>query len=145
EASGRAIERARRLVTAIEASPARPLILSDASIPMDGAHRNALTLAFLIYSGHPGATRDVRLGRGPLTAGQSAIQASLLRPWLRAATSRIDFKDGSYEEDLVSGFSWWEAPFRWIGEQASLHLIAAPGDLVVTAYAPIEQLHRPIH
>jgi hypothetical protein len=32
-----------------------------------------------------------------------------------------------------------------MGERASLHLTAAPGDLVISAYAPVDQLHRPIH
>ena len=27
----------------------------------------------------------------------------------------------------------------------SLHLISAPGDLVISAYAPVDQLHRTIH
>ena len=54
-------------------------------------------------------------------------------------------KARSFEENLTSGFSWWEAPFRWMGERASLHLIAAPGDLVISAYAPVDQLHRAIH
>ena len=73
------------------------------------------------------------------------VENSLLKPWVRNPSSRIDFKDASYEEDLISGFSWWEAPFRWMGGSASLHLITAPGDLVVSAYAPVDQLHRPIH
>jgi hypothetical protein len=27
----------------------------------------------------------------------------------------------------------------------SLHLVAVPGDLVISAYAPVDQLHRTIH
>jgi hypothetical protein len=76
---------------------------------------------------------------------QTAIENSLLKPWVRTASSSINFKDGSYEEDLTSGFSWWEPPFRWMAGRGSLHLIAAPGDLVISAYAPVDQLHRPIH
>lgn len=107
------------------------MILSDASIPLDGARNDSLTLAFLIYSEYPHGIPGVRLVR------QTAIGNSL--------SSHIDFKVRSFEENLTSGFSWWEAPFRWMGERASLHLTAAPGDLVISAYAPVDQLHRPIH
>jgi hypothetical protein len=107
------------------------MILSDASIPLDGARNNALTLSFLIYSEYPHGIPGVRLVR------QTAMEKPL--------SSRIDFKVRSYEENLTSGFSWWEAPFRWMGERASLHLIAAPGDLIISAYAPVDQLHRVIH
>ena len=135
EASGRALERGRQLVQTIRSSSssssARPMILSDASIPLDGARNDSLTLAFLIYSEYPHGIPGVRLVR------QTAIGNSL--------SSHIDFKVRSFEENLTSGFSWWEAPFRWMGERASLHLTAAPGDLVISAYAPVDQLHRPIH
>jgi hypothetical protein len=131
EASGRALERGRLLVRAIRSSSARPLILSDTLIPLDGARNNAVTLAFLIYSEYPHGIPGVQLVR------QAAPENS--------PSSRIDFKARSYEENLTSGFSWWEAPFRWMGERASLHLIAAPGDLVISAYGPVDQLHRAIH
>ena len=65
EASGRALERGRMLVETIRSSTTRPLILADAPIPMDGAHKNALTLAFLIYSEYPRGIPGVA-GRGPL-------------------------------------------------------------------------------
>jgi hypothetical protein len=145
ELAGRALERGRLLVGTIRSSSARPLLLTDASIPMDGAHMNAVTLSFLIYSEYPHGIPGVRLVRGPLDAQQASIENSLLKPWLRAASSGIDFKDASYQEDLTSGFSWWETPFRWMGGSASLHLIAAPGDLVISAYAPVDQLHRTIN
>ena len=145
EASGRALERGRQLVQTIRSSTERPLVLTDASIPMDGARNNSLTLAFLIYSEYPRGIPGVSLVKGPLDAQQTAIESSLLKPWVRAASSSINFKEGSYEENLSSGFSWWEPPFRWIGGQASLHLIAAPGDLVISAFAPVDQLHRPMH
>ncbi len=141
EASGRALERGRALVETIHASTTRPLVLADASIPMDGAHRNALTLAFLIYSEYPHGIPGVSVVSGQ----QTTIENSLLKPWVRTASSSINFKDGSYEEDLTSGFSWWEPPFRWMAGRGSLHLIAAPGDLIISAYAPVDQLHRPIH
>jgi hypothetical protein len=83
--------------------------------------------------------------RGPLDAQQAAFENSLLQPWARAASSSIDFKTASYEENLTSGFSWWEPPFRWMSASGSLHLVAAPGDLVITAYAPVDQLRRTIH
>jgi hypothetical protein len=144
EAAGRALEQGRLLVETIRSSIIRPLVLTDAAIPMDGAHRNSLTLAFLIYSEYPRGIAGVRIVNGPISAQQSAIEDSLLKPWARAASSGINFKEGSFEEDLTSGFSWWEAPFRWMGARASLHLIAAPGDLVISAYAPVDQLHRAI-
>ena len=106
---------------------------------------NALTLAFLVYSEYPHGIPGVGFVHGPLDAQQAAIESSLLKPWDRAASSAINFKQGSYQEDLTSGFSWWEPPFRWMAGRASLHLIAAPGDLVISAYAPVDQLHRPIH
>jgi hypothetical protein len=147
EATGRALEQGRRLVQAIRnaavPSPGHPLLLTDTQIPIDGAHLNKLTLAFLIYSEYPHGIPGVRVLQPP-DARQSPIEDSLLSPWLRPASSHINFKDGSYEEDLNYGFSWWEAPFRWMGRSASLHLIAAPGDLVISAYAPADQLHRPI-
>jgi hypothetical protein len=131
EASGHALERGRMLVRAIRSGGTQPMILDDALIPLDGARNNAVTLAFLIYSEYPRGIPGVRLVRHAATENS---------PW-----SRIDFKARSYEENLTSGFSWWEAPFRWMGERASLHLIAAPGDLVISAYAPVDQLHRAIH
>jgi len=143
--AGGALEQGRLLVDTIRSSTTRPLALTDAPIPFDGAHKNTLTLAFLIYSEYPRGIPGVRFVRQPLDAQQAAIENSLLSRWARPASSRIDFKEGSYEEDLTSGFSWWEAPFRWMGARASLHLIAAPGDLVITAYAPVDQLRRPIH
>jgi hypothetical protein len=145
EAAGRALEQGRVLVETIRSSTTRPLVLTDTAIPMDGAHRNSLTLAFLIYSESPRGIPGVRLVKGPISVQQAAIENSLLKPWARAASSGINFKDGSYEENLSSGFSWWEAPFRWMGARASLHLIAAPGDLLISAYAPVDQLHRAIH
>ena len=36
-------------------------MLTDASIPLDGARNNALTLAFLIYSEYPHGIPGVRL------------------------------------------------------------------------------------
>lgn len=145
QASGRALEQGRSLVQTIRSSTTRPLVLNDASIPMDGARNNSLTLSFLIYSEYPHGIPGVRVVREPLDAQQAAIEDSLLRPWVRAPSSHINFKEGSYQEDLTAGFSWWEPPFRWIGGRASLHLIAAPGDLVISAYAPVDQLRRPIH
>lgn len=145
EASDRALKQGRLLVQTIRSSTTRPLVLTDAPIPMDGARNNTLTLAFLIYSEYPHGIPGVSLVAGPLDARQTAIENSLLNRWLRPASSRIDFKDASYEEDLTSGFSWWEPPSRWMGARASLHLIAAPGDLIISASAPVDQLHRPIH
>jgi hypothetical protein len=145
EASGRALERGRALVQTIRASTTRPLVLADASIPMDGARWNALTLAFLIYSEYPHGIPGVSVVSGRLDTQTAAIENSLLKPWVRTASSSINFKDGSYEEDLTSGFSWWEPPFRWMAQRGALHLIATPGDLIISAYAPVDQLHRPIH
>jgi len=144
EAAGHALQQGRLLLEAIRSSGMRPLLLTDAPIPMDGAHRNALTLAFLVYSEYPRGIPGVRFVRGTTDARQAAIESSLLKPWIRPARTGIDFKDGSYEEDLISGFSWWEPPFRWMSGRGSLHLIAAPGDLVISAYAPVDQLHGPI-
>ena len=147
EATGHALEQGRALVEAIRSSTARPLLLADTPIPIDGAHKNTVTLAFLIYSQYPHGIPGVRLAGGPIGAREAAI----LNGWATAAglpvrsASNIDFKNASYEEDLTSGFSWWEAPFRWMGAKGSLHLVAAPGDLVISAYAPVDQLHRTIH
>jgi hypothetical protein len=104
---------------------------------MDGAHKNAMTLAFLIYSQYPRGIPGVRVVH-------ESLDNALLRPWVRAATSGIDFKKGSYVEELVSGFSWWEPPFRWMTGQGEIRLIAAPGPLVISAYAPVDLLHRSI-
>lgn len=144
ELAGRAMDRGRRLVEEIRSSTTRALLLTDASIPIDGAHKNAMTLAFLIYGEYPRGIPGVRIVRGPLDLQQSARENSLLKPWARAASSRINFKDASYEEDLASGFSWWEPPFRWMTGRGEIHLIAAPGDLVISAYAPVDLLHRSI-
>lgn len=145
DAGRKALDRGRAVVQAISSFPVRPLVLSDVSVPLDGANYNAATLAFLIYGEYPSGIPGVRVVRGPLDARGQAAQDALLKPWLRPTPSHIDFKAASYEEDLDSGFSWWEPPFRWIGSQAALHLIAAPGDLVIRAYAPVDQLHRTIH
>jgi hypothetical protein len=154
-----ALERGRRLVAIIRSSPVRPMVLADAAVPLDGAHLNTTMLAFLIYSEYPRGIPGVRLVAGPIDPPQSTIENAILNRWSAPpvacvvdgrlqpvrAGSRIDFQNGSYEENLTSGFSWPEGPFRWMRERASLHLTAAPGDLVVSAYAPVDQLHRPIH
>ncbi|MGP0071099.1 MAG: hypothetical protein ACLPWF_04100 [Bryobacteraceae bacterium] len=157
--SGRhALEQGRLLVQTIRSSSARPLLLTDAPIPIDGANKNTLTLAFLIYSEYPRGIPGVRLIDGPLDARGAVIENSILNQWAAAppvcvingrlqpvrAGSHIDFQKASYEEALTSGFSWWEPPFRWMDERGELHLAAAPGDLVVSAYAPVDQLHQPI-
>jgi hypothetical protein len=133
EIAGRALDQGRALVEKIRTSPVKPLILNDAPIPIDGAHKNMMTPAFLIYSEYPRGIFGVRIVQGPLDARQPVIE-----------NSRIDFKKASYEQNLVSGFSWWEPPFRWMGERGEIRLIAAPGDLIITAYAPVDQLHRSI-
>jgi hypothetical protein len=145
EAGRKALNQARAVFQAVRSAPVRPLVLGDVPVPVDGALFNKATLAFLIYGESPGGIPGVRVVRGPLDARQEAMEDALLRPWLRPTPARIDFQEASYEEDLDSGFSWWEPPFRWMGRQASLRLMAAPGDLVVRAYAPVEQLHRVIH
>jgi len=145
EATGHALEQGRLLVQKIRSSTTRPLLLSDAAIPIDGARNNLMTLAFLIYSEYPRGIPGVRIVRQPRDAQGVAMENSLLKGWTRAASSRINFKDGSYEEDLIYGFSWWEPPFRWMGARGSLQLIAAPGDLVISSYAPVDQLRRTIH
>jgi hypothetical protein len=146
EAAARALAEGRLVNQTIRSyAAAQPLTLTDAPIPIDGSHLNSLTLSFLVYSEYPRGIPGVGFVRGPLDARETAIENSLLKPWARAASSGIDFKEGSYQEDLTSGFSWWEPPFRWIGGHASLHLISAPGDLVISAYAPVVQLHRAVH
>jgi hypothetical protein len=139
-ATGQALEQGRRLVETIGSYPARPLLLTDAR-----ARDNSLTLAFLIYSEYPRGIPGVRLVQQPLSPSQAAIENSLLAGWAARPTSRIDFKDASYEENLDSGFSWWEGPFRWMSGRGSLHLVAAPGDLVISAFAPLNRLNRPVH
>lgn len=141
----KALGQGRAVVQAVRSFPVRPLVLSDVSVPLDGANHNAATLAFLIYGESPRGIPGVRLVRGPLDAREAGIENALLRPWARPTPSRIDFRNASYEEDLDAGFSSWERPARWMGRSAALHLIAAPGDLVVRAYAPAQQLHRVIH
>jgi hypothetical protein len=165
QATGHALQQGRLLVETIRSrAAAQPLTLTDAPIPIDGARGNALTLAFLIYSEYPQGIPGVRLVRESINAEQASIENLLLNRWAASAglpaspacvedgrlqpiraSSRIDFQNASYEEALVSGFSWWEAPFRWMRARASLRLIAAPGDLVISAYAPVDQLRRAIH
>jgi len=145
EAAGHALQRGRLLVETIRSSPTRPLLLADAPIPLDGARNNSLKLAFLIYSEYPHGMSGVRLVQQPLSPPQAAIENSLLNGWTARPSSQIDFRNASYEAALTSGLSWWDAPFRWMSGSGSLHLIAAPGDLVVSAYAPVDQLHRAIH
>ena len=142
--AGRALDQGRALVERIRASSVRPLILSDAPLPIDGAHKNMMTPAFLIYSEYPHGISGVRIVQGPLDARHAAIENAILsRPV--SAVSRIDFRKASYEQNLVSGFSWWEPPFRWMTGRGEVRLIAASGDLIVSAYAPLVQLHRPVH
>lgn len=145
DASAHALDQGRAVAEAIQSSPDRPLLLADAPIFIDGALKNRMSLAFLIYGQYPRGIPGVRIVAGPLDAQQASIQDSLLRPWLRPLSSRIDFQERSYEEAIVSGFSWWEPPFRWMAARGEVRLIAAPGSLVITAYAPVDQLHRPIN
>ena len=135
-AAGHALERGRLLVEAIRSSP---------TLPLDGARYNSLTLAFLIYSQYPRGIPGVQFVQQPLPASQAVLENSFLSGWTARPQSRIDFKDASFEQTLTSGFSWWDKPFRWMSGTGSLHLIAAPGDLVISAYAPVDQLHRAIH
>lgn len=140
-ATGHALQEGRRIVETIRAFPSRPLTLAETEISLEGARYDTVSLAFLIYGEYPRGLPGVRVARQTRTATED----SLLKPWMRVPSSRIDFKDASYEEDLNSGFSWWDRPFRWMSGRGELHLIAASGDLVIGAYAPVDQLHRPIH
>jgi hypothetical protein len=161
---GRLLAQTIRSAASGSSFPASPLILTDGAIPIDGALKNSLSLAFLVYSEYPQGIPGVRIVRGPINAQQAAFENASLNRWATAAslpaspacvqnglllpvraTSRIDFKNASYEENLGAGFSWWERPFRWMAGHASVHLLSAPGDFVVSAYAPAAQLHRPIH
>lgn len=159
EAAARALDRGRALVATIRFAAANhPLTLTNAPIPMDGARNNALSLAFLIYLEYPRGIHGVRLTDAPINPRDAAIENSIFNRWSSTppacvidghlqpvrATSRIDFQNASYDENLNSGFSWWEGPLRWMGTRGSLHLTAAPGDLAISAYAPVDQLHRPI-
>lgn len=159
DATGHALQQGRLLVEAIRSSTTRPLAFTDAPIPIDGAHLNVLTLAFVIYSEYPRGIPGVRLTDEPAGGRDAAIENSILNRWMAAppacvedgvlvpvrASSRVAFQKASYEENLGPGFSWWEPPFRWMSGRASLHLIWAPGDLVISAYAPVVQLRRTIH
>ena len=104
-----------------------------------------MTLAFLIYAEYLRGIPGVHLVHGALDPQQAATERSLLNPWLKPLSPRIDFKDRSYEQNLVSGFSWWEPPFRWMTGRGEIRLTTAPGDLIISAYAPVDQLHRPVH
>jgi hypothetical protein len=168
--AGHALQQGRLLAQTIHSAAARssfagsPVILTDGLIPIDGALKNFLTLAFVVYSEYPRGIPGVRIVKGPLNAQQAAFENANLNRWATAAalpaspacvengllvpvraTSRMDFKSASYEENLGPGFSWWEPPFHWMAGHATVHLISAPGDLVISAYAPAAQLHRPIH
>lgn len=143
--TGHALQRGRMLVETIRSYPVRPLLLTDATIPLDGARNNSVTLAFLIYSEYPRGIPGVRMVQQPLNAPQTAVEMSLLSGWEAGPPSRIDFSKASYETAIISGFSWWEAPFRWMSGRGSIHLLSAPGDLVISAYAPVDELHRAMH
>jgi hypothetical protein len=58
------------------------------------------------------------------------------------AGSRIDFRQGSFEECLLSGFSWWESSSRWTAGDSAVRLQRGSGDLAIEAYAPMGQLRN---
>jgi hypothetical protein len=84
------------------------------------------------------------------TASKNDYQNAILKGWPARVEngrlestrtgSRIDFGEGSMEESLVSGFSWWEKPFRWMGAEGTVRLRRAPGAVVISACAPVEKL-----
>jgi hypothetical protein len=163
---GLALGQGRKLVSEVEASArgtdaTPPLQLRDGRVPLDGAHRNSASLAFLIYSEFPHGIKGLRLANTPISERDAQIENSILDRWALAAgfgkpvaclesgvltsiraSSRIDFQRGSFEEFIGSGFSWWEGTFRWITGEAKLRLQPADGDLVIRVCAPLDQLRR---
>jgi hypothetical protein len=165
EAASHALRQGMQLVEVIREYAAKQsdgiLRLTDGPIPADGAWNNRVTLAFLVYTRFPNGLTGVRIVNGPLPDSEEVIQNSILDRWAAVAnlashpacvvggrlqpvrsSSSIDFHNASYEEDLIDGFSYWEGNLRWIGGRASLRLTPAPGDLVVSAYAPLDLLQK---
>jgi len=143
-----------------ERGRARPLRLKDGRLPLDGAHLNTVSIVSLIYSMQPGGIRGVQFGTA-LGESEEQDENSILAHWavragfgapvvrltngIMANTKQeepVDFGRRSFEEALVEGFSWWEKPFRWVTGDASLRLRSECGGLVITAYAPIDELRR---
>jgi hypothetical protein len=148
-----ALDRARLLASTINASSKQlpaPVTLTDGPVPLDGVHRNAVSLAFLIYSEYPRGLDNVRLCAGPVFGADAEFQNAILKGWPARVEngrlestrtgSRIDFGEGSMEESLVSGFSWWEKPFRWMGAEGTVRVRRGPGAVVISACAPVEKL-----
>lgn len=119
-------------------------------VPLDGLHKNAAALTFLIYSEFPHGIEGVQLTSRPVPQVDAEVENGMLDRWAAAAgvpaslhgNSRIDFRQASFEEFLVSGFSWWEGLFRWTTGEATLRLERADGDLVIRAYAPVGGLRQ---
>jgi hypothetical protein len=163
QAASRALHQGKLLVQTIqaEAKTNHALVLTDGPMAVDGAQNNALTIAFAVYSEFPRGIPGVRVVREPVDDRQAARENSILDRWTAAAgfttppacvengrlervraSSSIDFHGASFEEALISGFSWWEGAFRWMGGSASLRLTAVPGGLTVVAYAPLDLLRK---
>jgi hypothetical protein len=135
--------------------------MKDGRLPLDGAHGNAVSIAFLLNSEFPNGIPGVHLTGDNLNLADAQTENSILDRWAKVAGfggpmarfdkgvvmstrlgASIDFRRGSFEESLIAGFSWWEDQFRWVTGDASVRLRRESGALVVTAYAPIDELRR---
>lgn len=130
-------------------------------IPLDGIHRNAASLSFLIYSEFPHGIKGVRLSSRPVTQAEAEVENRIFDRWAAAdwfgrppvclesgvltsvrASSRIDFREASFEEFLVSGFSWWDGSFRWTTGPSKVRLQRAGGALAISVSAPVDRLRQ---
>jgi len=163
-AVSKALDRARLLDRVVKAAaaaqPDDPMVLSDGPIPIEGALNNQLTLAFALYSEFPHGLPGVHVMQQRIDNTQALLENQLLNKWAASAglklmpacvndgrlepsiSSRVDFRKAPYDQNLVSGFSFWEGGFRWTNGHASMQLLRGNGDLTITAFAPIDLLRK---
>lgn len=161
---GRAFASGRTLLRIIasraaQRSPTDPLLLVDGPIPFDGVHKSTISLACLFFTEYRQGLSGVGLTSSQLDPENARIQNLIFDEWSQkigaqaspvcvdggrlkniGAVSWIDFRRGSFEGAVVSGFHSWEGRHRWTSSSASVRLIPAGSTLVIRAYAPIQLL-----
>ena len=134
---------------------APPWTITDGLVPYPGIHDGSLSLRTILRTVFPRPVAGERFAAGATpvdlrrenevfdrwadalgspTVPVCAAEQGLGPP--AAATGYADFRIGAREGAALSGLYAWEPPFRWMGPNARLRLIGAPGDLIVRAWAP---------
>ena len=159
--------RGRALADLIAARALGPLsgdlILADGRAPFDGVHTGGLELSTLFYTQYPRGLPRVRWTppRQRLADADAALQNRISDAWSQGigvpspacvvdgvlqsagAPPSVDFRTGSFDSAVVSGFHGWESAYRWMSRSGVIRLRATGGNvLFIRAHAPLHLLRK---